>query len=55
MHAEFEMKMQVIRSKVRATRLFVNIPLPLGRRIGYSGRRARALATLSPPRGIHPS
>lgn len=29
MQAEFEMKVQVIRSKGRATRLFVNIPLPL--------------------------
>jgi hypothetical protein len=29
MQAEFEMKVQMIRSKGRATRLFVNIPLPL--------------------------
>ena len=29
MQAEYEMKMQVIRSQGRATRLFVNIPLPL--------------------------
>jgi hypothetical protein len=29
MQAEFEMKVQVIRSQGRATRLFVNIPLPL--------------------------
>jgi len=29
MQAEYEMKVQVIRSKGRATRLFVNIPLPL--------------------------
>ena len=29
MQAEFEMKVQVIRSKGRATRLFVNISLPL--------------------------
>jgi hypothetical protein len=29
MQAEFEMKVQVIRSKGRATRLFVNVPLPL--------------------------
>ena len=29
MQAQFEMKVQVIRSKGRATRLFVNIPLPL--------------------------
>jgi hypothetical protein len=29
MQAEYEMKVQVIRSQGRATRLFVNIPLPL--------------------------
>ena len=29
MQAEFEMKVQVIRSKGRVARLFVNIPLPL--------------------------
>jgi hypothetical protein len=29
MQVEFEMKVQVIRSKGRATRLFFNIPLPL--------------------------
>jgi hypothetical protein len=29
MQAEFEMKVQMIRSKGRAVRLFVNIPLPL--------------------------
>jgi hypothetical protein len=29
MQAQFEMKIQVIRSKGRATRLFVNVPLPL--------------------------
>jgi len=29
MQAEFKMKVQVIRSQGRATRLFVNIPLPL--------------------------
>ena len=29
MQAEFELKVQVIRSKGRAARLFVNIPLPL--------------------------
>jgi hypothetical protein len=29
MQAEFEMKVQVIRSQGRATRLFVNIPLSL--------------------------
>jgi hypothetical protein len=29
MQAEYEMKVQVIRSKGRASRLFVNIPLPL--------------------------
>lgn len=29
MQAEYEMKVQVIRSRGRATRLFVNVPLPL--------------------------
>jgi hypothetical protein len=29
MQAEFKMKVQVIRSKGRVARLFVNIPLPL--------------------------
>jgi hypothetical protein len=29
MQAEYEMKVQVIRSKGRATRLFVNVPMPL--------------------------
>ena len=29
MQAEYEMKVQMIRSKGRATRLFVNIPMPL--------------------------
>ena len=29
MQAEFEMKVQMIRSQGRATRLFVNVPLPL--------------------------
>jgi hypothetical protein len=29
MQAEYEMKVQVIRSKGRAARLFVNIPIPL--------------------------
>jgi hypothetical protein len=29
MQAEYEMKVQMIRSKGRAVRLFVNIPLPL--------------------------
>jgi len=29
MQAEYEMKVQVIRSQGRASRLFVNIPLPL--------------------------
>ena len=28
MQAEFEMKVQMIRSQGRATRLFVNVPLP---------------------------
>ncbi len=29
MQAEYEIKVQMIRSKGRATRLFINIPLPL--------------------------
>ena len=37
MQAEFEMKMQVIRSKGRATRLFVNIPLPLAAALDIQG------------------
>jgi hypothetical protein len=42
MQAEFEMKMQVIRSKGRATRLFVNIPLPLAAALDIqAGERVR--------------
>ena len=42
MQAEFEMKVQVIRSKGRATRLFVNIPLPLAAALDIqAGERVR--------------
>lgn len=42
MQAEFEMKVQVIRSKGRATRLFVNIPLPLAAALDFqAGERVR--------------
>jgi hypothetical protein len=42
MQAEFEMKVQVIRSKGRATRLFVNIPLPLAAALDLqAGERIR--------------
>lgn len=42
MQAEFEMKVQVIRSKGRATRLFVNIPLPLAAALDLqAGERVR--------------
>ena len=42
MQAQFEMKMQVIRSKGRATRLFVNIPLPLAAALDIqAGERVR--------------
>jgi hypothetical protein len=37
MQAEFEMKVQVIRCKGRATRLFVNVPLPLATALGFAG------------------
>jgi len=42
MQAEFEMKVQVIRSQGRATRLFVNIPLPLAAALDLqAGERVR--------------
>lgn len=40
--AEFEMKVQIIRSQGRATRLFVNIPLPLAAALDLqAGERVR--------------
>ena len=40
--AQFEMKVQVIRSHGRATRLFVNIPLPLAAALDFqAGERVR--------------
>jgi hypothetical protein len=42
MQAQFEMKVQVIRSKGRATRLFVNVPLPLAAALDLqAGERVR--------------
>ena len=42
MQAEFEMKVQMIRSKGRATRLFVNVPLPLAAALDLqAGERVR--------------
>jgi len=42
MQAEYEMKMQVIRSKGRAARLFVNIPMPLAAALDIqAGERVR--------------
>jgi hypothetical protein len=42
MQAQFEMKVQMIRSKGRATRLFVNIPLPLAAALELeAGERVR--------------
>jgi hypothetical protein len=42
MQAEYEMKVQVIRSQGRATRLFVNIPLPLAAALDLqAGERVR--------------
>jgi hypothetical protein len=35
MQAEYEMKVQVIRSKGRATRMFVNIPMPLAAALDF--------------------
>jgi hypothetical protein len=65
MQAEYEMKMQVIRSQGRAARLFVNIPMPLaaaldlqaGERIrwqvlGRSDLRLVRLEAPSPTKGL---
>ena len=65
MQAEYEMKMQVIRSKGRASRLFVNIPMSLaaaldiqaGERVrwqllGRSELRLVRLEALTPAKGI---
>ena len=65
MQAEYEMKMQVIRYKGRAARLFVNIPMPLaaaldiqaGERIrwqllGRSDLRLVRLEAPSPAKGL---
>ncbi len=42
MQAQYEMKVQVIRSKGRATRLFVNVPLPLAAALDLqAGERVR--------------
>jgi hypothetical protein len=42
MQAEYEMKVQIIRSKGRAARLFVNIPLPLAAALDLeAGERVR--------------
>jgi hypothetical protein len=42
MQAHYEMKVQVIRSKGRATRLFVNVPLPLAAALDLqAGERVR--------------
>lgn len=42
LQAEFEMKVQMIRSQGRATRLFVNIPLPLAAALDLqAGERVR--------------
>jgi hypothetical protein len=42
MQAEYEMKVQVIRSRGRATRLFVNIPMPLAAALDLAaGERVR--------------
>lgn len=59
MQAEYEMKVQVIRAKGRAARLFVNIPMPLaaaldiqaGERIPWQllGRSDLRLVRLEPP------
>jgi hypothetical protein len=59
MQAQYEMKVQVIRSKGRATRLFVNVPLPLaaaldlqaGERVSWQllARSDLRLIRLNPP------
>ena len=64
MQAEYEMKVQVIRSKGRATRLFVNIPLPLAAALDLqAGERVRwqlldrsdlRLIRLNPPAAAKP-
>jgi hypothetical protein len=42
MQAQYEMKVQVIRSRGRATRLFVNVPLPLAAALDLqAGERVR--------------
>ena len=42
MQAEYEMKVQVIRSEGRAARLFVNIPMPLAAALDLqAGERIR--------------
>jgi hypothetical protein len=42
MQAEYEMKVQVIRSKGRAARMFVNIPMPLAAALDMeAGERIR--------------
>lgn len=42
MQAEYEMKVQVIRSQGRAARLFVNIPMPLAAALDLqAGERIR--------------
>lgn len=66
MQAEYEMKVQVIRSQGRAARLFVNIPMPLaaaldlqaGERIrwqilGRSDLRLVRLEAPSPAKGLN--
>ena len=65
MQAEFEMKVQMIRSKGRATRLFVNVPLPLAAALDLqAGERVRwqllarselRLIRLAPPPAKKPS
>ena len=65
MQAEYEMKIQVIRSQGRAARLFVNIPLPLaaaldiqaGERVrwqllGRSELRLVRLEAITPAKGL---
>ena len=65
MQAEFEMKVQMIRSQGRATRLFVNVPLPLAAALDLqAGERVRwqllarselRLIRLEPPSAKKPS
>ena len=60
MQAEFQMKVQVIRSKGRATRLFINVPLPLAAALDLQAgepvrwqlldRASLRLIRLAPPR-----